>query len=379
MTAPVPSPSPESPPPSESAPSGPELVGPGAGAPEAVVPAAPPARRALTDLSDDELLDLRFSDLQLQIAGSWLEPHIVQLTSELEARGLTFRPHFWLSAEWFSPDGIPGVAIPFYLAHPRLMRLENAQMLEVEGGTPSWCMQILRHEAGHAFDNAYALRRRLRRRRLFGSPSVDYPDFYLPRPYSKSFVLHLDSWYAQSHPDEDFAETFAVWLTPDSHWRARYADWPALRKLEYMDELMHEIGGQPPIVSTRRRVEPIERLRTTLRRHYARKRAHYGLEYPEFYDRDLRRLFSADPAFRRNRKASRFISSIRRDVRRLVAGWTGAYQYTIDRVIEDMMTRADELGLRVQYPEDRTKTDFSILLTVQTMNYLHSGRHRVAL
>ena len=27
--------------------------------------------------------------------------------------------------------------------------------------------------------------------------------------------MHLDPWYAQSHPDEDFAETFAVWLTPE--------------------------------------------------------------------------------------------------------------------------------------------------------------------
>jgi len=130
---------------------------------------------------------------------------------------------------------------------------------------------------------------------------------------------------------------------------------------------------------TRRQVEPIERLRTSLRRHYARKRAHYGLEYPNFYDGDLRKLFSDAPEYRRNRRAARFIQRIRRDVRRLVAEWTGSYQYTIDRVIADMITRCDELGLRMQYPEDRTKVDFMILLTVQTMNYLHSGRHRVAL
>jgi hypothetical protein len=252
-------------------------------------------------------------------------------------------------------------------------------MLEVEGGTPAWFMKIMRHEAGHAFDNAYDLRRRLRRIRLFGKPSTPYPDFYLPRPYSKRFVLHLDSWYSQSHPDEDFAETFAVWLTPDSDWRVRYAGWPAYRKLAYMDNLMREIAGQPPVVASRRRVEPIEQLRTTLGRHYAKKRAHYGLEHPNFYDRDLRRLFSDAPAHARHPKASRFIARVRKDVRRLVSEWTGAYQYTIDRVIEDVMGRCDELGLRLQYPEDRTKLDFTMLLTVQTMNYLHSGRHRVAL
>lgn len=311
--------------------------------------------------------------------GSWLEARIGQLYEELGVRNLSFRPHFWLSAEWFTPDGVPGVAIPFYLAHPRLMRLEKAQMLEVEGGTPDWCMQILRHEAGHAFDNAYLLRNRRRRMRIFGRPSTPYPDFYLPKPYSKSFVLHLDSWYSQSHPDEDFAETFAVWLTPESDWRTRYADWPALRKIEYVDELMREIAGQPPLVSTRRRVEPVERLRFTLRKHYSRKRAHYGVEHPDFYDRDLQRLFSNAPEYQRNPKASRVIKWIRRDVRRLVAEWTSSYQYTIDQVIEDMIRRCDELGLRLKYPEARTKLDFTMLVTVQTMNHLHSGRHRVAL
>jgi hypothetical protein len=349
-------------------------------APETEPPPPPTAARPdWADLPDEQLLDLRFSDLGLTIEGSWLEPRLTALREELHARGLTFEPHYWLSSEWFTPDGVPGVAIPFYLAHPRLMRLEKAQMLEVEGGTPEWCLQILRHEAGHAFDNAYDLRRRRRRVRVFGPPSTPYPDFYLPRPYSKSFVLHLDSWYAQSHPDEDFAETFAVWLTPDSDWRARYADWPALKKLEYVDELMREIAGRTPVLATRRRVEPLDKLRSTLRRHYERKRAHYGVQHPDFYDRDLRRLFSDDEEHHRNPRAARFIYRIRRDVRRLVAEWTGAYQYTIDQVIQDMIRRCDELGLRLKYPEARTKLDFTMLLTVQTMNYLHSGRHRVAL
>lgn len=339
----------------------------------------PPTPEDWADLPDDALLDLRFNQLGLTIEGSWLEARIATLNDELAARGLAFHPHFWLSTEWFTPDGVPGIAIPFYLAHPRLMKLENSLMLDVEGGTHDWCMQIMRHEAGHAIDNAYNLRRRRKRVKLFGKPSEPYPDFYLPRPYSKSFVLHLDSWYSQSHPDEDFAETFAVWLTPDSNWRTRYADWPAFRKLEYMDELMRGLANIPPPVASRRRMEPIDRLRTTLRRHYARKREHYGLEYPNFWDRDLRRLFSDAEEYRGQRKASRFMQSVRKDVRRLVSDWTGAYQYTIDRVLADMVGRADELNLRVKYPEDRTKVDFTVLVTVQTMNYLHSGRHRVAL
>ena len=126
-------------------------------------------------------------------------------------------------------------------------------MLEVEGGDHDSCMRILRHEAGHAIDNAFHLRRRRQRRELFGDHKLPYPEHYTPKPYSKNFVLHLDSWYAQSHPDEDFAETFALWLTPDAQWRQRYHDWPALRKLEYVDQLMRSLAGRTPPVTTARR------------------------------------------------------------------------------------------------------------------------------
>ncbi|MDQ3171565.1 MAG: hypothetical protein M3Q55_15630, partial [Acidobacteriota bacterium] len=154
-------------------------------------------------LDDERLLDLRVCELGLKIEGSALEERIAIVDSELEARGLQFRPYYWLSDDWFTPDHVPGVAIPFYLAHPRLSKLEESQMLEVEGGTHEWCLQILRHEVGHAIDNAYMLQRRRRRLKVFGQSKKTYPEYYTPKPYSRSFVVHLDSWYAQSHPDED--------------------------------------------------------------------------------------------------------------------------------------------------------------------------------
>jgi hypothetical protein len=324
---------------------------------------------------DEKLLDLRLCDLPLAIAGSEIEPRVAQLSAELDARGLVFRPHFWLSAEWFTP----GIALPFYLAHPRLAKLELAQMLEVEGGDREYCLRILRHEAGHAIDNAYRLRRRRTRRRVFGSPDTRYPEYYTPKPYSKSFVQHLDHWYAQSHPDEDFAETFAVWLDPTSQWKTRYAGWPALRKLEYMDRMMRRIAMERPPIRTTREVEPIARLRMTLREHYRKKREHYGLDHPDFYESDLRNLFSDDPRYAPNMAAARFVRRIRKEVRSTVASWTDSYQYTIDQLLETVIERCRQLNLRLTDSEEATKTDFMVFLTVQTMNYLHSGRHRVAL
>lgn len=331
------------------------------------------------DLPDEELLKLRLADLPVRIEGTVLEGRIAELRAELEAKGLELPIHFYVSDEWFTPDGTVSMAVPFYLTHPRLERLERTQVLEVEGGDHAWCMRILRHEAGHVIDNAFRLRLRTRRRELFGPSSLPYPEFYDPKPYSKSFVLHLDPWYAQAHPDEDFAETFAVWLTPESDWRPRYSGWAALEKLEYMDTLMRRLRGKQPSVTRADEVDPIRRLRRTLAHHYKGKRRHHGLEHPGFYDRDLRRLFSDAEEYCDNITAAQFIGRIRRPMRQLVASWTGIYQYTIDRVLEQMIRRCQELKLRLAVPEEQAYYEFTVLLTVQTMNYLHSGRHRVAM
>jgi hypothetical protein len=338
----------------------------------------PPLGDDWPEQSDEQLLDVRLSDLRLTISGT-LAARIDQLRAELEARSLKPPLHFYLSNEWFTPDGGTAIAIPFYLAHPRLERLEESQMFEVEGGEHEWCMRILRHEAGHAIDHAFRLHRRRKRLEIFGSSSKPYPEFYTPKPYSKSFVLHLDSWYAQSHPDEDFAETFAVWLTPSSEWRQRYSGWKALPKLEYMDTLMRSLADQAPPVNRPDEIDPLPTLKTTLRQHYRNKRKHYGVDHPNFYDRDLRRLFSDAPEHSGHMTAAQFISRNRRQVRRVVSDWTGIYQYTIDQVLEDMIARCRELKLRLGASEEHARQEFTVLLTVQAMNYLHSGGHRLFL
>jgi hypothetical protein len=219
--------------------------------------------------SDERLLTLRFRELHLSDPSARVSRCYEQLLRELADRSLRTRPHIWLAEEWFSPRGIPGFAIPFYLAHPRLMRLERAQMHSVEGGTRTSCMAIMRHEAAHAIQHAHRLDRRASWRAHFGTSGTPYPDRYRPRRSSTRFVRHLPGWYAQSHPDEDFAETFAVWLRPGSRWRSRYARWPvALAKLTYVDALMHELRDVRPPVTTRARPLSIARSSLTLGEHY---------------------------------------------------------------------------------------------------------------
>ncbi|MGH6933611.1 MAG: putative zinc-binding metallopeptidase [Dongiaceae bacterium] len=335
-----------------------------------------PRRFAWTSWSDERLLELRLKDLDLAIAGTWLERRLQVLQAELDQRGLRLKHHAWLSDEWFSPEATPGIAIPFYLAHPRLMRLERAMIGDVEGGSLRECMRILRHEAGHVVQHSYQLQRRRRWQQLFGRSSIRYPDSYRPNPASKRFVQHLRLWYAQSHPDEDFAETFAVWLKPRSDWRTRYAGWPVLEKLEYVDELMAEIAAERPKLTQRHLVDPLSRLNDTLAEHYAKKQARYVAPRPAIYDRDLRRIFSDGARRPGSPAAAALLRRNRARIRRMVARWTRDYRPALDAVLDDMIARCRELDLRAAGPERQLVTDFALLLMARTVDSLYNPARR---
>lgn len=335
-----------------------------------------PRRFHWASLPDDKLLELRLKDLKVTIEGTWLERCLSDLHDELEQRGIRIRPHAWISEEWFSPDNTAGIAIPFYLAHPRLMRLERKKISTVEGGTLRECMRILRHEAGHAVQHAYRLQRRRRWQDLFGRSSTHYPTYYRPNPASKNYVQHLRHWYAQSHPDEDFAETFAVWLTPGANWRTRYAGWPAIKKLQYVDELMAELAAERPLLTRRLQVDPLNRLTSTLGDHYKKKRSLYVVGTQKTYDRDLRRIFSADPKHRRSPAASMFLREHRARIAQMVSKWTGEYQLTLDVVVDEMISRSSELKLRAGGPERQLLMDCTAFLTARTVHSLCSPSRR---
>ncbi len=202
--------------------------------------------KSVLDREQRDLLSRKISDLALKIPGTRLEELINELYQELEKAGISFKPKTYLSDEWGCPQGVPVIGIPFYLADPRLCKLEG-ELTGIEAETDAEVMMYLRHEAGHAFNYAYRLYLKTEWRRLFGPFSQPYKEEYKPIPFSARFVHHIPGWYAQKHPDDDFAETFAVWLTPGSEWRKKYADTPALTKLLYVDRVVRRYGRKPPV------------------------------------------------------------------------------------------------------------------------------------
>jgi Putative zinc-binding metallo-peptidase len=334
---------------------------------------------AWATLRDEELLDLRFCDLHLKLKDSFVEPHLERLNAELHKRGLRFQPHAWLSEEWFSPDGIPGIAVPFYLAHPRLMQIERRFMHEVEGGNANWLMRILRHEAGHAVDTAFRLRRRKEWGRIFGRASRPYPDVYKPRPASRNFVLHLGHWYAQSHPTEDFAETFAVWLQPRSRWRRDYADWPVRAKLEYVDSLMGELKGARPAVRTREVLEPLADNRQTLRQHYEKRLQRYAFDTIDAYDLRLKRVFGKRSDHPRRVAASGFLRQVRPQLIRLLARRNRLHPYVVHHVMRLVIRRCRILKLVVTTPQREAKRAALGLIERIMLDVLRRDREKYAL
>ena len=328
---------------------------------------------ALDVIKEEALLQLRIRDLPVQIAGTPLEKAITTLYAELEEQKIPFRPECYLADEWFSPDGEPVIGIPFYLAHPRLIALEEHMMLEAEGATPDWCMRLLRHETAHALAHAYRLQKTPAWRRTFGDPGRPYaPETARPRLFSRSFVTNLEKGYAQAHPDEDWAETFAVWLNPESHWSSAYRNWPALEKLQFVDRLMAQLQKRRLPARKGQKICQASRMRTRLAKYYVQKRAFYREEFPEFFDSDLRKIFSTEAAD--GEAARKFLEKHRRRLTVTIANWTRARRYTVDGLLKKLMTRCHALKLHVGKTESETVLDVSAYLTTLALNYFHTGK-----
>src|SRR5215831_244456 len=189
-------------------------------------------------------------DLGLRIEDTPLAPVVGTFIGEIDRLGLPFRPRLYLSTEWGVPMGTIAIAIPFYLARPDLAELHARRTGHLEGQSPADILRYLRHEMGHVVSYAYGLYEDATWTATFGAMTQPYLEEYRPEPFSRRYVRHLPGWYAQKHPDEDWAETFAVWMTPGLDWRREYAAWPvALAKLEFCDRTMRSLRGQDPPVT----------------------------------------------------------------------------------------------------------------------------------
>jgi len=249
----------------------------------------------------------------------------------------------------------------------------------VEGGNRNWLMRILRHEAGHAIDSAYRLRRRRRWREVFGPASLPYPDAYRPRPGSRRFVQHLGAWYAQAHPTEDFAETFAVWLTPRSGWRHEYRGWPAYAKLEFIDSLAATFARDKPAVTDRTRIEDIAEDTRSLRQHFEQKHARYRLPRRSGADELLQKVFTATPRSRTAPKAASVIRELRQPLRREIVRSGAFSEYLVHQVLRLVIERCDALGLHVQGPRRELKGHLVWLIGSLAESFEERQLPRVAL
>ena len=323
-----------------------------------------------------ELFNTRICDMGLQIEGSLIEPFIQRLYRELELRGFCFRPTCYLTDSWGCPDEVPVIGIPFYLADARLMRLEEEQTGDLE--SDEIIMMLLRHEAGHTINYAYRLFDDPSWVQTFGSFSQPYRDRFQANPFSRQFVRHLvhhryGRTYAQKHPDEDFAETFAVWLTPRSGWRVRYRHWPALRKLLYVDTLMKRIRKQPPKVRTGAKCTPVEEMDLMLAEHYGQRADRYRAAAQGYVDDKLREVF---PVVRGRTllPAAQLIKKHQRDLLPQVVRWSALGTEEVKTLLEKLQDRAKTLEL-VFRPRDQVQKvmEIAALATALAMNFAYTG------
>lgn len=321
-----------------------------------------------------EILSKPIREMGLKVEGSPIERFVLQFYRELERKGLKkFRPQCYLSDEWGCPSEEPVIGIPFYLADPKLQRLER-EMNDLEDSRQ--IMMYMRHEAGHAFNYAYQLFKTPEWRELFGPFRRPYRDFYRPVAFSRQYVRHMEGWYAQKHPDEDFAETFAVWMTPRSQWRKRYKGWGAMKKLLYMERIGKRFSNVEPLVAHGTADITVEQMDVTVADFYD-KAAEQQLSPGDLtLDSDLMDIFNASRRRKKGvRPAIEFLRENRKTITDKVTYWTGVQRPLLKKLIEAIEARVAELKLNVDISSERQHlTELVTYTTALAMNYISRGK-----
>jgi hypothetical protein len=319
------------------------------------------------------LLQARIKDLRLHLKDTPLEKYIAKLYEELEAKGISLKPECYLSDQWGCPSEVPVIGIPFYLADPNLVRIEDALGAGAEDEED--IMMFLRHEAGHAFNYAYKLYETEEWKKQFGDYTKPYLESYKPRPFSRKYVVHITGWYAQKHPDEDFAETFAVWLTPGSDWETKYKSWGALKKLQYVGQVVAALGRAAPIVTLGERDMEVEQMEETVLDHYRQRMLEDKVEISigDHLDQDLNELFEAEGVG--NAGADTLVRAERQSLLAAVTQYSGVSRGVATSVLDHLLERVAALKLTVHRDEAREyMTRLTALLTTLAMNFVYTDR-----
>jgi hypothetical protein len=333
---------------------------------------------------ESRLLSTPIRDLGLTIAGTALEPVLTQLQQELERMGIRrLKPHFYLATEWGVPFETISIAIPFYLARPDLTAVHADRVGHLEGVGRVDLLRYLRHEMGHVVNYAYKLYEQEEWVKQFGSITQPYLEDYRPEPFSRRYVRHLPGWYAQKHPDEDWAETFAVWMTPHLDWRAAYADWPEARaKLEYCDRTMAVLNQRDPEVTATELDDDLSNMSDSLEDYYREAASPDDDPLPPGLDGALQAIFedfdeAEDLASKAPRRpAAELILRLERDLVANVYRWTGHFPEPTRGLVQHLAERARQL--QQVYPADRetaVAVALTTLITSLAMNHVFRGSY----
>jgi hypothetical protein len=204
---------------------------------------------------------------------------------------------------------------------------------------------------------------------------------YKPKPFSRRFVRHLPGWYAQKHPDEDWAETFAVWMTPGLDWRGEYGGWPAaLAKLEYCDRKLTSLADQEPAVTADDLDEDVGQIPYSLDQFYGHSPPDEK-DFPPGLDGALKAIFEDLGSPEKDvdaprRPASKLIRRIERELLANVYRWTGHFPERTRPLVRHLAKRADDL--QQVYPQEYESAvivAFTTLVTALAMNHVHSGNY----
>lgn len=322
------------------------------------------------------LLQTPLCDLAGLVDDSLLRELQSSLYEDLERLQIKLRPRLWLSDEWFCPDGLTGFAVPFYLAIPKIQSLMRRFAVIPEGTQTRLRQQYLRHECGHAIDNAYLLRRSKRRQTLFGKSCTPYPHWYLPLRPEAHFVKHLAPSYAQAHPDEDFAECIAVKLNPHATRALKMGSEKLAQKMALVEELLQGIAGKAPPKIAHREIDPLSGFKTDLGTWLQRRQRLAFRNWKKTWDQQLTRIF---PHQEGGSAAHRILAKHKATLSSQLRSGTSVDAREINWLLDSISRRTHVLNLKTKANPAKALDALHRHLLSEAKDYIRAKAHHIAL